>query len=174
MDSDRITRSLALLANLGVIVGLVFLAIELRQTSSIATADYRLVYAAGWRSVDESRQDEAFAKVLAKSIENPKELTLEEVIRLDAYYLGVIDQLLSAHTARETGLVEGGLDGVVNSVGAMYFSNEFARAWWKQVRPDWLKASEGEIVKILDQAVVAGELGRAQRIHEGIISELTQ
>jgi hypothetical protein len=172
MDSDRVTHLLALIANMGVIVGIVFLALEMRQTSAIATAEYRLVYAAGWRSVDESRQDEAFAKVITKSIETPEDLSLEELVRLDAYYSGILDQLLSAQTARKTGLVEGAFSEVANTIGAIYFSNEFARSWWKQVRSDWWSESDAQFLKIVDEAIVAGELGRARRIHQGIKSEL--
>ncbi len=174
MESDRVTRLLTLLANLGVIVGIVFLALEMRQTSAIALAEARLTYSAVWRSVDESRQDESFSKVFTKSIVTPEQLSLNEVIRLDGYYTGVLDQLLTAQTFRATGLVDSEFADVANIIGAVYFSNEFARSWWRQVRSDWTLASDSEFQKIMDEAVIAGELGRDQRIYEGIKSDLSQ
>lgn len=174
MDSDRVTRLLSLAANVGVIVGLVFLVLEMRQTSAIATVQARLDYAAGWRSVDESRQDESFSAVLTKSIENPRDLSLSEVVRLDAYYSGVLDQMLSAQSTRAAGLVDGPFSEVANSVGAMYFSNEFARAWWSQVRSDWSTQPGNEFQKTMDEAILAGELGRARRIYDGVKKELSQ
>ncbi|MGB5347701.1 MAG: hypothetical protein WBN23_16155 [Woeseia sp.] len=165
MDSDRVTRWLTLAANVGVIVGIVFLVLEMRQTGAIATAQVRLEYSAGWRSVDESRQDESFSEVITKSIENPAELSLNEVVQLDAYYSGILDQMLSAQTARIAGLVNGPFAEAANIVGAIYFSDQFARSWWKQVRSDWSSPPGNEFQEIMDEAIISGELGRAQRIY---------
>ena len=174
MDSDRVTRWLTLGANLGVIVGIIFLVLEMRQNSAIATAQVRLEYAAGWRSVDESRQDESFAAVFAKSIEEPEELSLTEVVQLDAYYSGVLDQMLSAQTASTTGLQESPFDEIAKIIGTIYFSNEFARSWWTQVRSNWSSPPGNDFQNIMDEAIIAGELGRARRIYEGIQNDLSQ
>lgn len=173
MDSDRITHWLTLAANIGVIVGIGFLVLEIRQTSAIATAQIRLDYAAGWRSVDESRQDESFSELITKSIENPEELSFKEVVQLDAYYSGILDQLLSARTARTAGLVDGSFAEVANTVGSMYFSDEFARSWWKQVRSDWSSPPGNAFQKVMDEAILIGELGRARRVYEGIQKDLS-
>ncbi len=174
VDSDRVTRWLTLAANIGVIVGIVFLVLEMRQNSAIATAQVRLEYAAGWRSVDESRQDESFAEVLTKSIEKPEELSRNEVVQLDAYYSGVLDQMFSAQIASTAGLRERTFADVAKTIGAIYFSNEFARSWWAQVRSDWSSPPENEFQKIMDEAIITGELGRARKIYEGIQNDLSQ
>ena len=174
MDSDRVTHMLTLAANIGVIVGIVFLVLEMRQTSAIATAQVRLEYAAGWRSVDESRQDGSFSQVITKSIENPDELSLSEVVQLDAYYSGILDQMLSAQTARTTGLVDSPFSEVANTVGRIYFSDEFARSWWQQVRSDWSTPPGNEFQEAMDDAIMVGELGRARRVYEGIQKDLSE
>lgn len=174
MDSDRAARWLTLGANIGVIVGIVFLVIEMRQNSAIATAQVRLDYAAGWRSVDESRQDESFAEVFAKSIMKPEELSPNEVVQLDAYYSGVLDQMMSAQTASAAGLREFSFAESAASVGAIYFSNEFARSWWTQVKADWSVSIDNEFQKVMDESITAGELGRAGRIYDGIQNDLAQ
>ena len=174
VDSDRVTRWLTLAANIGVIVGIVFLVLEMRQNSAIATAQVRLEYAAGWRSVDETRQDESFSELIAKSINKPNELSLSEVVQLDAYYSGVLDQMLSAQIASAAGLWASPFDEVAKTVGATYFSNEFARSWWTQVRLDWYSASENEFQKIMDEAVMIGDIGRTQRIYDGVLNDLSQ
>lgn len=174
VDTDRVARFLTLAANIGVIIGIAFLVLEMQQTSDIAKAQIRLDYSAGWRSVDASRQDEAFSRVFTKSIENPQALSLNELVQLDAYYSGVLDQMLSAHTARVAGLADGPLSEIADVVGATYFSNEFARSWWKQVRAYWAAPPGNEFQEIMDQAIISGELGRAQRIHEDIQNDLSQ
>jgi hypothetical protein len=163
-----------LAANIGVIVGIVFLVVEMRQNRAIATAQVRLEYAAGWRSVDESRQDESFSAVFTKSIENPGELSLNEIVQLDAYYPGILDQLLSAQAASTAGLRDAPFADVAKTVGTIYFSNEFARSWWTQVRTDWTSPAGNEFQQIMDEAIIAGQLGRARRIYEGIQIDLSQ
>ena len=99
---------------------------------------------------------------------------MTEVVQLDAYYSGILDQMLSAQTARATGLVDGPFAEVANTVGRIYFSDEFARSWWKQVRSDWSSASGSEFQKIMDEAILAGQIGRAQRVYEGIQKDLSE
>ena len=53
--------------------------------------------------MDGTRQSEEFAKVLAKSIEKPQDLTLAEFFELDAYYQGVLDQLEAVAKHVESG-----------------------------------------------------------------------
>eukprot|EP00579_Thalassiosira_antarctica_P020672 CAMPEP_0201976172 /NCGR_PEP_ID=MMETSP0904-20121228/56299_1 /ASSEMBLY_ACC=CAM_ASM_000553 /TAXON_ID=420261 /ORGANISM="Thalassiosira antarctica, Strain CCMP982" /LENGTH=153 /DNA_ID=CAMNT_0048527165 /DNA_START=136 /DNA_END=597 /DNA_ORIENTATION=- len=144
----------------------------MQQTSAIATAEVRLEYSAGWRTVDEARQDESFSELITKSIEVPEELSLEEFIRLDAYYTGVIDQMLTAQTFRTAGLVDGPFVEVAENIGAIYFSNEFARSWWGQVRSDWSATGDTDFMKIVDEAILAGEPGRARRVYESIKAEV--
>lgn len=124
--------------------------------------------------MDETRQDESFSKVLTKSIESPEDLSLTELIRLDAYYSGILDQLLSAQTARTTGLVDGEFSEIAEIIGKIYFSNEFARAWWRQVRTDWVSTFNNDFQAALDKAILEGEIGRAKRIYEGILNELSE
>jgi hypothetical protein len=173
MDSDRVTRWLTLAANIGVIVGIVFLVLEMRQNSDIATAQVRLDYAAGWRSIDEQRQDEIFAQVYAKSILSPDELSLSEVIQLDGYYTGVIDQMLSAHTASRAGLRSGQFEDVARQVANGYFSNAYGQAWWQQARKMWSGSDNFDFQKTMNEAIGAASKQGNQEYYEGILHSLS-
>jgi hypothetical protein len=177
MNSNRVSSWLTLGANIGVIVGIAFLVVELRQNSDIATAQARLEYSAGWRSVDASRQDAAFAATLATSIETPDRLSLVEVIQLDAYYWGVVDQMLSAKTASDTGLREAPFENAAHEVAKLYFSNAFARTWWQQVRSNWSSPGEQEFLRIMDKEISAMDgdqiVSPYQRIHQSLKSRTT-
>lgn len=172
MNSERLNTWLTLGANIGVIVGIAFLVMELRQNSDIATAQARLEYAAGWRAVDAFRQDAAFAATLAASIEKPNSLSLVQVIQLDAYYWGVIDQMLSAKTASNTGLREAPFEDAAREVGKLYFSNAFARSWWQQIRSNWANPGDQEFLQIMDDAIIAAKADQPvnpyQLIHQSL------
>ena len=73
--------------------GLVLVAAKINQSTNITRVQLDTSVRQNWRAVDGTRQSEEFAKVLAKSIENPQDLTLAEFFELDAYYQGVLDQL---------------------------------------------------------------------------------
>src|SRR5687767_10385273 len=88
---------------ISVVAGLVLVAYQINQATSIASAQARAEYSAGWRSVDSTRQSERFAEVLAKSIYYPNQLTPGEILELDAYYIGILDQIQSAKANWEAG-----------------------------------------------------------------------
>lgn len=171
--TDRISHWLTLAANLGVIVGIVFLVLEIRQNSDIATAQVRLDYASGWRSVDEKRQDQAFALVYSKSILVPDELSLGEIIQLDAYYAGVIDQMLSALAASKAGLRDGQIQNVALQAAIGYFSNAYAQAWWQENRQLWSYPGGIEFQNIMDEAIAAASKSGNRDYFEGIQRRLT-
>jgi len=173
LDKDRVGHWLTLAANLGVIVGIAFLVLEIRQNSDIATAQVRLDYAAGWRSIDGQRQDEAFAQVYSRSILDPDQLSFSEVVQLDGYYVGVIDQMQSAYTASRAGLRSGRFEDVAREVAILYFSNAFSQAWWQQARESWSGLENSDFQGIMDEAIgAAGKRGN-QEFYEGILRSLS-
>jgi hypothetical protein len=168
---DRISHWLGIAANLGVIAGIVFLVFEIRQDRDIATTQIRLDVSAVWRSIDEKRQEESFAQVYEKSILRPTELSLREIIQLDAYYMGVIDQMLNSVQTSATGLSRMQLHDAAAEVAHVYFSNEYAQAWWQQTSQD----SPGlEFKEIMDEAVGAVSDQRNQKFYEGIQRRLAK
>lgn len=171
MDTNRISHWLSLAANLGVIAGIAFLVLEIRQNRDIATTQIRLDVSAVWRSIDEKRQDESFAQVYEKSILRPTELSLTEIIQLDAYYMGVIDQMLNTAQTSAAGLSRMELHDAAADVAHVYFSNAFAQAWWQQTS----RSSPGLVIKeIMDEAVGAASDQRNQKFYEGIQRSLAQ
>ena len=165
MDTDRISHWLSLAANLGVIAGIAFLVLEIRQNRDIATTQMRLDVSAVWRSIDGKRQDASFAQIYEKSILRPTELSFREIIQLDAYYMGVIDQMLNSAQMSAAGLKPGQLHDAAKEVANVYFSNEFAQAWWQQTSQSW---SGLEFKKIMDEAVEAVSDQRNQEFFGGI------
>ena len=173
MDTNRVDHWLSLAANLGVLVGIAFLVLEIRQNSDIASAQIRLDYAAGWRSIDEQRQDEAFAHVYSRSILSPDELSFSEIVQLDGYYTGVIDQMLSAYTASRAGLRSGQFGDVARQVANGYLSNEYSHAWWLQAREVWSNPDYLEFQKIMDEAIGATSQRGNREYYEGILRNLS-
>jgi hypothetical protein len=91
LESDRINSWLALAANAGVIAGIVFLAIELRQNNELLTLE------ANYAQINMERgrrsriiENEGFADLIDRE-KSGKELTSVENMRLRLHWLDVID-----------------------------------------------------------------------------------
>ena len=171
MDTDRISHWLSLAANLGVIAGIAFLVLEIRQNRDIATTQMRLDVSAVWRSIDGKRQDASFAQIYEKSVLRPAELSFREIIQLDAYYMGVIDQMLNSVQMSAAGLHRLRLHDAANDIAHVYFSNEFAQAWWQQTSES---SPSLEFREIMDEAVGAVSARRNQEFYEGIQRRLAE
>lgn len=153
MNSKAFSSWATFLANIGVIVGLLFLVLEMRQDSKIAIAQARLDYAAAWRNVDGARQEESFAQLLHKSLVAPEALSITEVIRLDAYYWGVVDQMLNAQVGTIAGVRITSFEAMVNHTAKTYFSNRFAQSWWQQVRGGFSDSENLPFQQVVDSAI---------------------
>ncbi len=155
MKSENLKYWTTLLANLGVFVGLLFLILEMRQNSAVATAQTRMEYGAAWRSIDAARQEKSFAELINKSLVEPETLSVTEIIQLDAYYWGVVDQMLNAQISSQAGVRLTSFEGMVSQTVALYFANRFARNWWQQVREGWTNSDNLEFQRVVDDAIAA-------------------
>lgn len=124
------TRSLIEVGTVVALVGsLALVYLQIQQSTEITRVQLNASIQQNWRTVDSTRQSEEFAKVLAKSIEQPQDLTLAEFLELDAYYLGVLDQIESMASAFDSGFRELGLENTIANNAKTYFGNAFAKAW---------------------------------------------
>ena len=172
MNSENLKYWTTLLANLGVLFGLFLLVLEVRQNSGIAATQTRIEYASMWRDIDSTRQDESFAVLLTKSHDNPGALSVVEVMQLDAYYWGILDQMLSAQVAATTGVRQGSFEVTVNQAAAIYFANEFAQIWWRHTRLTFNDSENLDFLKAMDNAIEKAERSEYTNPFQNIVEEL--
>ena len=90
MDTDRPNRWLTLGANIGVLFGIVFLAIEVRQNNENLVAQARATFYAGTSDVwGMAAEQPRLAEILAKELSG-EDLTGAEFIQLSAYFTKVL------------------------------------------------------------------------------------
>jgi hypothetical protein len=152
---------------ISVVAGLLLVAYQINQATNIASAQARADFSAGWRSLDSTRQSENFADVLAKSIYSRSELTPGEILELDAYYVGIVDQLLTAKANWEAGVRSSNWQVTVDFVAPAYFGSEFSRDWWNLSKEGYAK-SDGELVAAMDAAIKAAEPDPQKRLIDAL------
>jgi len=133
VNSSRLNSTLTHLGNLGVLAGIVLVAVQINQNSALVEAQLESDEAAAWVEIDASKQGENFSDVLAKAIERPEDLTLSEMVALDGYLYSYLDQLWRREQLYAIGLGNDLEDEIRDSIRD-FFGNRFAQAWWAETK----------------------------------------
>jgi len=166
------TRSWVEIGSVLVLVGgLALVSTQIKQSTDITRIQLDTSVRQNWRTVDSTRQSEEFAKVLAKSIEQPQDLTLAEFFELDAYYLGVIDQLEALASHLESGYRETTLEDTYANNAYIYFGNSFAKAWANRHFSKQSNLNESW-VQILLAATQHVDSGTTEAKYRGILQDI--
>ena len=130
-----------------VVASLIFVGVQLRQDQVIARSElgsttFELMVVAA-----QTMNDAEFSVIYAKMLQSPDQLSVEEMIRINAFLRQVADAM-----ARECYLVQRGVyaecDNLLRDSIRRYFGNAYAQAWWRlsDTRPeielpDWVDSA---------------------------------
>ena len=100
MHIERIDKWFTLLANLGVLIGIVFLVVEVRQSNRIAVATTEISVRDQYRSHNELvLANDAIAELLVKAADADAEFSEVETEKLYAFLYGYINTWKSIEIA---------------------------------------------------------------------------
>jgi hypothetical protein len=138
MDSDRLNRWLTLGANLGVLVGIIILAVEIRQNSDLARLQFSDDRRATWQQGEMVLFGDSIAEVWEKSVLNPESLSLSETRILDAYLAFQLTNSSRVFDLEKAGLLEdGATQQWMQGNLPFFFDTEFAKTWWEIEGRTW-------------------------------------
>jgi len=126
MKWERVQGWLTLGANVGVVIGLFLVALQIRQDAELARAQLFSDATNSRREWNQAMMGDAPMEVVAKSIERPDELTLAELQVMDMYFVAAINELRRIELLRQAGLDVG---STVEGLEYFYFGSNFAKAW---------------------------------------------
>jgi hypothetical protein len=135
---DRLNRWLTLGANLGVLLGLVMLIVEVRQNATLTRTAMDQQKNDLLVQVELSIAKREMAEVWVKSIRTPEDLTDAEARMVESHLVSQLlqwDQLFQMESA---GLVSH--DRVrqhILNTAPFYFGSRFAKNWWAGETPGW-------------------------------------
>jgi len=106
LDTEKLNRWLTLGANLGVLVGIVFLSVEIRQnTNAVAAQAILSLNEFGNETSRSVSLDEDFAKLVTTGHQDPESLTELEEERYVIYVQHLLNVSEAAWTFRQRGLI---------------------------------------------------------------------
>lgn len=135
---ERTNRWLTLGANVGVLLGIIMLIVELRQNAALTRADMEQQKNYFLAEIEFNITKPETSEVWMKSIYQPEELTRGEIKSVDTILAAVVlqwDQMLQMEAS---GLVtrERVRDHIRN-VAPFYFGSRFGKNWWNQQKVGW-------------------------------------
>ena len=149
MEKSRLVTWIEIATGISVFVGLLLVAMELRQSNEHASAQSVLEFYNDWTEIYQYESQYQIELLIGKAIEHPDELTDAELYRLDEYYTLV----MSAFMVREL-MEELGLNPVrrvteqAQSIVDEFFHYPVSRAWYA-LYSSWVE----EEAPVLNQAI---------------------
>ena len=130
-------RWVDVMANLGIIGGLVLVGLQMQQNAELLKMQLLFEESRRFTALEMSMIGENPAPIWAKTIESPEELTLAERRIMEAYLWTFAEHLRSTYWLAEQGLLdEDEWRRRVDSDTRYYYGNPYASAWWRAFTRD--------------------------------------
>jgi hypothetical protein len=130
LNADKINKWLVLGANVGVLIGIILVVLEIRQATITTNAEMVSNHQNRWVEISLSMQNAEFAEAWAKAMQDHDELSVSEMIQVSGFLWAFIDQLHSNQRLWQLGV-------------------EFAQSWWAENKAN----INPQLATILDQEI---------------------
>lgn len=156
------TLWIEVIAAASVLIGLIFVALEVRQNNEHAKADSVRDLFQMWSDIYEFEYEHRIALLVRKSVEQPDDLTEEEYLQLSNYLDLVINAYLTqAIMEQQSRLVVGDIMSDVPIAARLYFPSRASRIWLRD-NGDYLKSYapgfHAALVAEIEKLPVASEM----------------
>jgi len=155
VDSDRINRWLALIANIGIIIGLFLVVFEIQQNSELIRLQFINDDLLATADSEIPMLGDNPADVMTISIYNPADMTYTDYRIVDAYLTQKMEFLVRRYRLGQEGILDEDAWKTVGFAYGWYFGHEFGRLWWENEGRSAYSHIPG-LVEYVDQMV--GEL----------------
>ncbi len=142
-----------------IVLSLIFVGLQMRQDQILARSELGAGTVEVMIEVRSTVSDPDFAKTWAKSLNEPENLSDDEMVQINSYLANT-----KAIFIRECYLVSRGVfaecDNVLNSQIPKIFGSEYAKSWWRLnwrsdgILPDWVNT----VVEDLEPDTIRGDL----------------
>jgi hypothetical protein len=166
MKTESINRWLSLAANIGVMLGLVLVAYQIRQDVELTKVQLFSDATSSRKEWNQAMLGSDPMNVVMKSIENPSDLTLAELHVMDAYLVGAVNELRRLELLEAAGL---DVNAEVEGLHHFFFGSRFAKAWYEEFRsPEYLPYYYDEQIRKMDDGWIESFFEQVNaRLNEG-------
>ncbi|GJL92950.1 hypothetical protein [Hyphococcus sp.] len=174
MKLDRVNRWLTLGANIGVVLGLIILIIEVRQNATLTRAAMEAEKNDRLAVIELTLSSPAAAVVWTKSVRAPEELSDAEIRMVESHLVAVMLQWDNMFQMEAVGLASRSrVKQHIQNMAPYYFGSAFAKNWWTNQMDGWAGTPMMEIaapiVAAVDENFIAKSLDNS-RIASGDVA----
>lgn len=160
---DRLNRWLTLAANLGVLLGLIVLIVEVRQSAALARTELEINANNALSLTEYNLATPHNSAAWVKSVRAPWDMTDEEIRLVEAHLVAVMQQWDTLFDMEAIGLVSRArVRSHISNTAPYYFGSAHAKHWWHLQEPGWENTSmyvvAGPIINDLDENFLANYL----------------
>ncbi len=153
---DNINRWLTLGANIGVVLGLIILIVEVRQNAALTRAELEADKNKFLADIEFSLSTPEAANAWTKSVRAPETMTDADIRMVEGHLVALMlqwDQLIemegSGLASRQR------VERHIRNIAPYYFGSAYAKNWWRLQAPGWegtpMAEVAGPIVESLDE-----------------------
>lgn len=135
-------------ANVGVIAGLVLVAVQINQNTQITKAQIANDYYLADMALELAMMGENPAQAWNKAVYDPDALTTEDAVVLDRYFNYGLVQIHRLEEMDKMGLAHEGWEERVTYL-RWHLGNEVGRRWWEGVKDGYPDEFRNEVEEIL-------------------------
>jgi hypothetical protein len=153
MNKQLLNDRLQLFASVGVIIGLVMVAVEIRQSSEIARDDTYVAIIEYWGELTTVEIESDISTIFMKSMESPESMTNAELFKLGAWLQSYV-QVWQLQLQLDQGAAFD-IDSEISKEAFYFFGNHASRAWYEESKY-WMPP---EVIEIIDEHIATNPVG---------------
>ncbi len=153
MESSKVGYWLQVGANIGILVGLIMVGLQINQNTELTRLNFYSSEEDGYLSMGATLSGETLAAAWAKAIEHPESLTTTEMVQLEGYLENLWTQFGRRDYLHDEGLYEVSAEENISWIAKRIFGNTFAQAWWQEKRKTLVDDSWLLLKDAMDEAI---------------------
>jgi len=175
-------QMLTVLANFGVIVGILLLVYELNQARNFARTEFLASNRLVFQEIERDMMNPDIAAVWTKAAVDPDSLTNAEVRVMDAFLISLMNYWRQQWIYEQGGFLNPGETEAELIVDVpFYFGSTFAQVWWEDLRSTHVRPEALEFDALIDKALADADpsanrkyIERIQRLVQERVSGTTE
>ena len=168
MLTDKVNRWLTLSANVGVIAGLIMVAVQIDQNTRIMKAQIVNDYYLADMNLELAMMGDDPAISWTKAVYAPNELNHVDAAILDRYFNYGLVQIGRLRKMHELGMADDDWEDRINYLG-WHLGNEVGRRWWANYKD----GSSDEFIQMVDEALARGDHKGNRQLLDSIMPAAT-
>lgn len=166
MDTNNVNRWLTLAANVGVLGGLILVALQINQSTEIAKAQLANDYFLADMQIELAMMGDSPAKSWIKAVYSPDDLNQEDAAIVDRYFNFGLIQILRLQKMYELGLADEDWEIRIAYLD-WHLGNEVGRRWWSHTKEGFPE----QFVRMIDDALVDTDYRSNQNLLDSMMPQ---